>query len=265
MPKLRDILGFNSDGPERNPMEESLLPDQHMDTMERDIELLDDDYSIKERRVQKEAEKQIQVAAEDSLRKIHVIKSGLCPQCGEHLKDHLFTAVCEACGWHSYETPQKGVRVHITDGTQIEGDCCYVVKSGEILVVSDDVVIAKLFKPSVRWIEYLWQKEEVITRYKQLVERLKIFCGWCNEVADPAKQGFTLVHIAFGSVQERFVFCSPQCYEAFRKMYPSRVHRNCYERNCAECNLCVKRYDDETDDIRLLAKDMLKLKSVKKQ
>lgn len=264
MTKLRDILGLSSNDHERDYVEEPLLPDQHMDTMERDIELLDDDYSTKERRVQKEAEKQIQDAAEDSLRKIHVIKSGLCPHCGEHLKDHLFASVCEACGWHSYEKPQKGVRVHIIDGTQIEGDSCYVVKSGEILVVSDDVVVARLFRPSVRWIEYMWQKDEVITRYRQIVGRMKILCGWCNEEADPGKKGFTLIHVAFGAVQERYVFCSEQCYEAFRKMYPSRVHRNCYERNCRECDLCIKRYDDETDDIRLLAKDMLKLKSAKK-
>ena len=69
MTKLRDILGFSSNDHERDYVEEPLLPDQHMDTMERDIELLDDDYSTKERRVQKEAEKQIQDAAEDSLRK----------------------------------------------------------------------------------------------------------------------------------------------------------------------------------------------------
>ena len=60
------------------------------------------------------------------------------------------------------------------------------------------------------------------------------------------------------------LFCSAACYEAFRKMYPSRVHRNCYETKCSECNLCTKRYDDETDGIRMIAKDFLKIKNMKK-
>ena len=41
-------------------------------------------------------------------------------------------------------------------------------------------------------------------------------------------------------------------------MYPARVHRNCYERSCADCNLCVKRYEDESEGIRTLAKDHLR-------
>jgi len=97
-----------------------------------------------------------------------------------------------------------------------------------------------------------------------VVDRLKIMCSWCNGPANPEKEGFSLVQIAFGSSQERYVFCSEQCYEAFRKMYPSRVHRNCYEHNCADCNLCTKRYDDETDGIRLIAKDFLEDKNLKK-
>ena len=40
-------------------------------------------------------------------------------------------------------------------------------------------------------------------------------------------------------------------------MYPSRVHRNCYERSCENCDLCVKRYSDETEGLRTLAKDLL--------
>ena len=43
-------------------------------------------------------------------------------------------------------------------------------------------------------------------------------------------------------------------------MYPSRVHRNCYERDCATCNLCQKRYDDDATEMRLLAKDYLRVK-----
>ena len=70
-----------------------------------------------------------------------------------------------------------------------------------------------------------------------------------------------MVHIAFGATQERYCFCSDDCYEAFRQMYPARVHRNCYERACDTCDLCIKRYRDEAEGIRTLAKDLLRMKS----
>ncbi|HPY90544.1 MAG TPA: hypothetical protein PLT23_07435, partial [Lentisphaeria bacterium] len=68
-----------------------------------------------------------------------------------------------------------------------------------------------------------------------------------------------LVHVAFGVSQERYCFCSDECYEAFRRMYPARVHRNCYDRNCNDCDFCVKRYGDEADGIRMIAKDFLRM------
>ena len=66
------------------------------------------------------------------------------------------------------------------------------------------------------------------------------------------------MHAAFGTAQERFVFCTDDCYEAFRRMYPARVHRNCYERDCAGCDLCVKRYRDPAEGIRLLAREYVR-------
>jgi hypothetical protein len=80
--------------------------------------------------------------------------------------------------------------------------------------------------------------------------RAEIRCAWCQTVANPNGDGFHLVHVAFGMYQERYCFCSDGCYEAFRKMYPSRVHRNCYERNCRECDLCAKRYEDGVEGWR---------------
>ena len=122
----------------------------------------------------------------------------------------------------------------------------------------------KVPKDTVSWIEYIWTEAEIAQRYKQVTDRMKITCAWCDGPADPEKDGFSLVQVAFGCSQERYVFCSTACYEAFRKMYPSRVHRNCYETKCSECTLCTKRYDDETDGIRMIAKDFLKIKNLKK-
>jgi len=118
--------------------------------------------------------------------------------------------------------------------------------------------VARIPAASVSWVEYLWDDEEVNQRHKQVVEQLKILCAWCNAETDPDKDGFHLVHVAFGAAQERYCFCSDECFEAFRKMFPARVHRNCYERHCTGCSLCLKRYGDEADGIHMLAKDYLR-------
>ncbi len=41
-------------------------------------------------------------------------------------------------------------------------------------------------------------------------------------------------------------------------MYPARVHRNCYERSCDGCDLCTKRYENEAEGVRTLAKDYIR-------
>lgn len=81
----------------------------------------------------------------------------------------------------------------------------------------------------------------------QVVDRTEKPCAWCDTPCRPEQDGFHLVHIALGSFQERHCFCCDDCFEAFRRMYPARVHRNCYERRCADCNFCTKRYIEETD------------------
>lgn len=80
----------------------------------------------------------------------------------------------------------------------------------------------------------------------------KIQCSWCEQDCDLNADGFHLVQIAFGLEQERFCFCSDTCYEAFRKMYPSRVHRNCYEHSCVDCEYCHKNFPDEVESLRSL-------------
>ncbi|MCL1856657.1 MAG: hypothetical protein FWF84_03310 [Kiritimatiellaeota bacterium] len=99
-----------------------------------------------------------------------------------------------------------------------------------------------------------------VTATPAVEEDNRILCGWCGKEADVAKDGFALAHVAFGSTQERYCFCSDACYEAFRLMYPSRVHRNCYDTPCAECTACIKRYDDEAEGMKTVAKDKLTVK-----
>ena len=263
--KLRGLLGFRDHTAEEprqdNLLEKSILQEEQQAQFELDKILVFDDDGTAEKRVQKEAQKEVQTAALDSLKRMHVIQMGRCPSCGEHLHQHLFASICEACGWHTYDAPRSGpVRVHLSGGKTIEGERCYVVKTGAVLVLNNDLVVAKVPKESLSWVEYVWAEDDVEQRHKQVVERMSLRCGWCSGEAKAESDGFHLVQIAFGTSQERYVFCSDKCYEAFRKMYPSRVHRNCYERNCAECNLCVKRYEDEEEGMRMLAKDFLKIR-----
>jgi ribosomal protein L32 len=235
--------------------------------LEIDKSILDDEDGSTDKRLQKEAEKEVQSAALVSLKKLHMLQLGRCPNCGQHIHRHLFSSVCEECGWHMFDVPRQGpVKVHLTHGAEvISGQRCHMLKTGEVLVINKDVITARVPRDSVSWIEYAWNDEEIEQRHKQLLDRMVLLCGWCNDKADPDKDGFHLVHTAFGQSQERYTFCSDKCYEAFRKMYPARVHRNCYERNCAECNLCLKRYEDDSEGVRLQAKDFLKVGGKKKQ
>lgn len=250
-----------NDDSDPGPATHGLNPEQQ-EKFEEDLSILDDADPTRERRLAREAEKTVQTAAEESLRRMHVIQRGRCPECNAHLNRHLFALICEACGWHQFDAPRTGpVRVHLkTGGAVVEGQRCYLVRPGQVLVVRDEAVIARVSLSAVAWIEYGWSEQEIDQRHRQMMSQMQLLCGWCNGPCDPDADGFHLAQVAFGSTQERYVFCSDDCYEAFRRMYPARVHRNCYERNCAECNLCIKRYDDEADGVRLLAKDYLDLR-----
>jgi len=248
-----------------NGLRDGVLQDDQRERLEHDRQILEAPTTVGGDGIQRDAEKQLREAAELSLRRLHVIQRGRCPQCGEHLRQHLFASVCDTCGWHAYDAPrQGGVRVHLTGGgageAVLEGERCYLVKEGSLLLLRDDVVVARIQPSVVGWIEYVWPKDELDQRHKEVLDLLTISCGWCEKIADPDSDGFHMVQVAFGANQERYCFCGDDCYEAFRKMYPSRVHRNCYERSCHECDLCVKRYEDEAEGIRTLAKDFLREK-----
>lgn len=253
--------GKDEDQPEKE-MKTVIQPEEQRENLESDLSILGDQDGTHEQRLQKVAEREVQSAAEDSLKKIHIINKGRCPVCGEHLSHHMTANICESCGWHKYDTPKAGtVKVHLTGSDDVvEGDHAYVLKEGECLIVKGDVVFARIPKNGYSWVEYAWTDDELEQRQKQINAQVKITCGWCNGDADVNKDGFHLIHVAFGTTQERYCFCSDECYEAFRKMYPSRVHRDCYDRNCNDCNLCLKRYGDEAEGMRVLAKDRLKMK-----
>ena len=85
-------------------------------------------------------------------------------------------------------------------------------------------------------------------------------CDWCGNPAKPLSDGFHLLQIAFGRKQERYHFCTDACYETFRALYPSRIHRNCYDRSCAGCDECEKVFPDEAKSIRSIAPEGAEIK-----
>lgn len=264
MTRLRDWLSLRPAAPAArppaDPLDIGLLNTGQKEEMENAISILEDDNGALDKKAQREAERTVQTAAEDTLKKLRMVQMGRCPACGEPLNRHLFATVCDACGWHDFEEPRNGpVRIHLRNRPDpIEGDRCYLVKPDAILLLRNDAVVAKVNRDAAAWIEYVWTPEEIDQRHRRILDQMTLLCGWCNQACDAEKDGFHAVQIAFGSAQERYTFCSDDCYEAFRRTYPPRVHRDCYERNCADCNLCLKRYDDENEGIQLLAKDYLK-------
>ncbi|MBN1672800.1 MAG: hypothetical protein JXR37_17280 [Kiritimatiellae bacterium] len=264
MKMLRDLfrkLGSgNGTRQEEDAIDTALLREEQRAELEHNLTVLDKQEEAVERRVQREAEQQARSAAADSLRSLHLIQGGNCPVCNAVLKQYAFASICESCGWNTYDVPERGpVRIHLRDADDeiVEGERCSVLKDGTALVLKGQMVTARVPARFVGWIEYVWPEKEVVRRRREVVSHMTIMCGWCGADADPDHEGFHLVHIAFGATQERYCFCSDRCYEAFRNTYPSRVDRNCYERNCDTCNSCIKRYGSEGDGRLLIAKDYL--------
>ena len=219
-------------------LKDVIIQGDQREQLEQDKKLLEEADDTGADEITREARRRLKEAAEQSLRSLKVIQGGRCPKCGEHIRQHLFAAICDSCGWNSYD-----------------GERAYMLKDGTTLLLRKDAVVARLRREAIGWVEYIWPDDELEQRRKKVLDQLTVKCSWCEKVCDPELDGFHVVQVAFGANQERSSFCSDECYEAFRKMYPSRVHRNCYERSCADCNLCIKRYDDEIGSIRMMTKD----------
>lgn len=239
------------------------LPEDQRALLARDVSMLDDRHGTQSQKLQADAEREVISAVKNSIKELHVVELGRCPVCGGHIYQHLGANICETCGWHQYDQPRLGkvnIRLKGDDAKTITGERAYVLKDGDCIVVHNGVVIAQIPHDSYSLVEYVWPEEELEQRHQDANRKLTVPCGWCGKETNPAADGFHLVHVAFGSSQERYCFCSDDCFEAFRNMYPARVHRDCYERDCKNCNLCLKRYDDQASEIRMLAKDYIKAK-----
>ena len=238
-------------------LKDVIIQGDQREQLEQDKKLLEEADDTGADEITREARRRLKEAAEQSLRSLKVIQGGRCPKCGEHIRQHLFAAICDSCGWNSYEIPRTGgVKIHLLGSPEVlDGERAYMLKDGTTLLLRKDAVVARLRREAIGWVEYIWPDDELEQRRKKVLDQLTVKCSWCEKVCDPELDGFHVVQVAFGANQERFSFCSDECYEAFRKMYPARVHRNCYERSCADCNLCIKRYEDEIGSLRMMTKD----------
>ena len=183
-------------------------------------------------------------AAKTDMRNIMLIDQGRCPQCHGRTERFLFTVVCPSCGWFRRKIPETGHSVvHLNDGKKIV--CDYVHRGEhEYLCIRDGVVVAEVLRASVFNIEHSW-KEHELENAREAAQKLRVgICAWCETLlseVDAEEVGED--YVAFGNTQEHYRFCSEKCQRAFRKQYPSRIHRNCYETDCNQCNLCMKRHD----------------------
>ncbi len=254
-----DLPGTNDSAPSLTAGSLALPEDQRAQ-LAQDLSMLEKKDISRSQKLQADAEKSVMAAAEDTVKRLRVVEMGRCPSCGAHIYQHVGANICDACGWHQFDLPKKGsVRVHLKNGDEIvEGERVYVLKSGDCLVVRHGVVAAQVPHDAYTWVEYAWTEDELSLRHAEAQKQLTVPCGWCGKNTNPTADGFHLLHIAFGATQERYCFCCDECYEAFRKMYPSRVHRDCYNRDCATCKLCQKRYDEDATEMRLLAKDYIR-------
>lgn len=193
-------------------------------------------------------------AARADIRDVMLIDQGRCPSCHSRTETFLFTVVCPSCGWYRRKVPDKGhSTVFLKSKEKIL--CDYVHRGKEeYLCIKDGVVIAEVMRSSVDLVRHEW-KENELDEVKGQAHRYRTgLCSWCDKLlSEVSGEEISEDYAAFGATQEHYVFCSEKCQRAFRKQYPSRIHRNCYETDCNQCNLCIKRFDTRNFKRKILS------------
>ena len=235
---------FGKKEEEKKKEKQIALVDQDSE-LEKEISLLTKEDKASVGKVISEVEGTIKEATKASIRDVKLLEEGRCPKCGRKTRQFLFTTVCEFCGWSTFITPEKGhALIHLKDGSLVESDTIFPIIKGDVLGITDDVVRVRMPVENISYIEYAWTDEEIVERRTQRRREERVVCEWCQKEVEQDEY-VAIIYAAVGTHQERYQYCSEKCKRAFEKQYPMRVHRNCYETSCADCNECVKRYDDE--------------------
>ena len=215
--------------------------------MEEHLSVLNAEDRAAVDRVTKEVDTKIVEASRESVKGKKLLVEGRCPECGHKVQKFLFTSICENCGWSQYHRPEQGrAVVHLKGGTPAETiDCDQTFSTPEeVLCVAGDVVRFRVPRAQVLFIEYRWTDEEIQQRRKDIESEEVEECDWCNHIFLRGDEDAQVTFAAFGKDQNRYMFCSEECQRSFQKLYPTRIHRDCYNRICENCNECHKRFDD---------------------
>lgn len=197
-------------------------------------------------RAVQEAESAVNEAAGTDIHDIKMMEAGRCPECHGRTERLLSITVCPTCGWTRRAALEGGTCVvHLRNDEAVTCDRVFHIQGERILCVSDDIVHDELNAAAVERIEYRWD-DQTLQRLRSDARRSRHgVCSWCDAMLDEetGEEGTVLeTYVAIGAVQERHLFCSQQCLDSFKRQYPSRVHRNCYETDCSGCDQCIKRY-----------------------
>lgn len=191
-----------------------------------------------------DAKRATEVAQSADVVGARLVEHGRCPECHNKLTILLYTRVCSSCGWYSRTVPSTGhCTVSLANGESIRCDTAISVRGDQVLCVSEGVVRAQIMRSFITMIQYHWEEDELERARKAGHRQREGVCAWCESVIHELPEGPIEEYVAFGAIQERYSFCKPKCAASFRKQYPPRVHRNCYERDCNHCELCIRRYD----------------------
>lgn len=229
--------------------EKQIIIEGQLEEAEEAINLLSKDSNQDDlQETMEEITETVKEAAKASLRDIRLLEEGRCPSCGHKTNPFLFTCVCAHCGWFSFISPEEGKSIiHLKNGVNIECGTTFDTKGDYILGITEGVVRTKVSKDNVDYIEFAWTEEEISKkRHANLREQAGV-CSWCEKPLSENEDIPTIVYAAFGTMQDRYVFCDNKCNTAFQKQYPVRVHRNCYHRSCLECDLCQKKHQGEDE------------------
>ena len=197
-------------------------------------------------RVSREVDTKIVEASKESVRDKKLLEEGRCPSCGHKVEKFLFTTICESCGWSEYNRPQEGrAVVHLRDGETLTCEQTFSSPE-EVLCVTNDVVRYRVPRSQVLFIEYDWTELEIDHRRSTVTNEEQEVCDWCGKLFARGDEDARATFAAIGREQQRFMFCCDQCQHSFQKQYPTRVHRDCYNRDCSKCGECMQKFEDSS-------------------
>lgn len=271
----------------KEPAEKKIAVENQDTEIEENISFVAEKSRSAADRASSQAKDRMQEAAREELQELRMIEDGRCPRCGRKVDMFLYTSICRFCGWNTFITPQQdGIVLNLKSGNSFQCDRIYQSQTNEVLCLKNQVVVARVPKESVDYVNYVWSGQELAEKEAKFQTEHSGVCAWCQKKIAPqptdgsvgmnsgtlrrllkeksngngtngtrtnghetavaaasAKTEPVVLYAAFGAYQEKFSFCCEKCLERFQHHYPTRVHRNCYEMECADCDQCIKKLD----------------------